>query len=882
MMDSGTDNTISGLITGSAVQAGTIHQVILPPSAASGQSQVPSIPTTWSGVTNLPRDIADFTGRDRELRVLVDAIHRPMGDAAQTILIHAIDGMPGVGKTALGTHAAHVLASRYPDGQVFLDLYGHTPGQKALPPFDALHSLLLALGVHPDVISNHKTVEDRARLWRTLAAGRRLLLVLDDAADHRQVSPLLPGSPGSLVVITSRNRMPELDGVQPLTVDVLSPDDAVWMLLRLARRAPDEVDVHDAHRMVELCGWLPLAIAITASQLRVHPGWPVRHLLDQLIHAHDRLDELEAGDRSVRAAFDTSLRDLTADQRELFALLGVHHGPEIDAHAAAALADLPTNRVGRIFGVLHTRHLVQETAPGRYRLHDLLRAYARTHAARLDSDHHGRATARVLDYYLHTAHNATKHFPLYHTPSTPITPTPPAQPRSIADLDQAMTWLTTELPVLATAIDHTHGEFPLHTITLSTTLHSYLRTSGHWEQAYVIHRLALTAAQAMDDLHAQATALNEIGIVRRRFDDLDSAMDAHVQALDLYTRSGSLVGQGNALNYLGFVHERRGDHDAAIDAFGRALRLHALSGSSLGQSVALNEIGYVNRLRGNLGAAMDAHTRALDLYTRTGSLVGQGNALNYLGIVHERRGDHDAAIDAFGRALDLYVRCGYLVGQGNALNHLGNTHERRDDLDAAMEAHTRAFELHLRSGSLLGQGNALNGIGHAHRALGNLDAAVDVFTRAVELHTRSGSLQGRANSHLGLGMTHHLRRDHPAAAADLAWALDLYRRAEDADGQARTHNALGDLTFDHPSDVDSHTHYAAAEHIARTCDIRLHEANALVGEARCFHRDGATGQAITLLRRALVLHREIHAVAEASKAARLLHSLGSATDLREL
>lgn len=173
MSDSGTDNTISGLIVGSVVQAGTIHQVVVPPSTGSGQSDIASIPTTWSGVTNLPRDIADFTGRDRELRVLVDALHHPGGEVGQTILIHAIDGMPGVGKTALGTHAAHMLADQYPDGQMFLDLYGHTPGHKALAPFEALHSLLLAFGVHPDVISNYKTVEDRASLWRTLAAGRR-------------------------------------------------------------------------------------------------------------------------------------------------------------------------------------------------------------------------------------------------------------------------------------------------------------------------------------------------------------------------------------------------------------------------------------------------------------------------------------------------------------------------------------------------------------------------------------------------------------------------------------------------------------------------------------------------------------------------------------
>ncbi|MGM1065058.1 ATP-binding protein [Saccharothrix sp. Mg75] len=783
------DHDVRAPMSGGESSAPPRHAVcgLAPCATANGTPLVPK---------SLPRDLADFTGREHELRRLFAAVERAAGDGATAVAIHAIDGMPGVGKTTLGVHAAHVLAPKYPDGTLFLNLWGHTPRQEPRDPLDALHALMVDIGVRPDVLARHSTLDDRTRLWRGLVADRRLLILLDDAADHHQVTPLLPGTRGSLVLITSRNRLPELDGVHPLTLDVLPPADAAHMLLRLALRTPDPAEAEHVARLVELCGRLPLAIAITASQLRTHPTWSVRRLADivaaQLTQDTGKLGELDHGDRSVEAAFDTSFHDLPADLRSMFALLGVHHGPEIDAPAAAALVGTTPTRARRALDALHLRHLVQETAPGRYRLHDLLRAYAHTRATRLDLGHRGQATTRALDYYLHTAHTATRLLPARRTRSTPVTPTAPAHPTAITTTDHAVDWLTTELPTLVTAVEHTHTTHPTHTLCLSTTLYPYFRAVGHWHHACAMLRTAHATAARTGDLRARAAVLNDLGYVYRRQGDLDAAAAAQTHALELHTRNGDPVGQ----------------------------------------AATLTDLGYVHLLRGELDAAADTSRRAVDLYARSDDPSAHANALNNLGRVHLLREEADEAADTLMRALDLYRR----------------------------------------SEDPLSQANALNNLGYVHLLRGASAQAVDAQARALDLHTRRGDLLGQANAHLGLGIAHHRQHEPGPARAHLSRALHLFTSGQDVDGQAETHNALGDLALDHPESGAARTHYTTALDLARTCGTKLHEANALVGEARCLHRAGDSRHAITRLHEALVVQRAVNSP-HAARTTRLLAAL---------
>ncbi len=351
-------------------------------------------------------DIPTFTGRDKELHTLLDTVTGPQDDVGvRAIAIHTIDGMPGVGKTAFTVHTAHRLAHRFPDGNIFLDLHGHTPGQHPLTPGAALESLLRAAGVDPKQIP--PALDDRARLWRDRMAGKQVLLVLDDAADHDQVRPLLPGTAGNLVLITSRHRLAALDGVTPLTLTVLPPDQAIVLLVRLAGRDPASDDETGMARIVDCCGYLPLAITLAGAQLRSHPSWSANYLADLLAVEHERLAHLDVGDRSVRAAFDMSFRYRPTEQQRLFRLLGAHPGPEIDAYATAALTDSSLQDARRGLAGLHADHLIEETTPGRYRLHDLLRVYARTLATDLAVADRRDALDRVLAYYQHTCRSRT-------------------------------------------------------------------------------------------------------------------------------------------------------------------------------------------------------------------------------------------------------------------------------------------------------------------------------------------------------------------------------------------------------------------------------------------------------------------------------------------
>src|SRR5580700_4614364 len=328
----------------------------------------------------LPRDVASFTGRQHELAELADAAAGTGG----VVSIHAIGGMAGVGKTAFAVHAAHRLAGRFPGGQIFLPLHAHTPGQQPVDPADALASLLLTIGVPAAQIP--ADLAARTGLWRDRLAGRQLLLVLDDAADSEQVRPLLPGAGGSLVLVTSRRRLTALEDAQTISLDALPPGKAAGLLVRLAVRPGLSAADPGVGEITRLCGCLPLAIGMLARQLYHHPAWTVAGLA---------------------AAFDLSYADLTEDQQRLFRRLGLHPGTDIDPYAAAAVDGAGLADARRGLEALYDQHLLTEPAPGRYRMHDLIREHARALAGRLDpGDDREQATGRLLDYYQYAAARA--------------------------------------------------------------------------------------------------------------------------------------------------------------------------------------------------------------------------------------------------------------------------------------------------------------------------------------------------------------------------------------------------------------------------------------------------------------------------------------------
>jgi transcriptional regulator with XRE-family HTH domain len=402
-----------------------------------------------AAIRGLPRGTGSFTGRQAELAQLLQTL---AGAAASggVVGIHAIDGMAGIGKTTFAVHAAHLLAGSFPDGQFFLPLHAHTAGQRPVDPADALASLLLTAGMPAQQIP--PGLEARAGRWRDQLAGKKILLLLDDAAGHEQVRPMLPGTAGSLVLITSRRRLAALEDAAVISLDVLPAGEAAALLARLAARPglyPKDAAVGEITR---LCGCLPLAIGMLAAQLRHHPAWTVAELAAGLAVARDRLALMHAvEDVSVAAAFDLSYAELTPGGRRLFRRLGLVPGPSFDACAAAALDHSGLDTVRRHLDELYDQHMIGEPAPGRYLLHDLLREHARALAADGGPAVSEAAAGRLLDYYLHTALAAGQHIPKLTAARRPPPGLPPAAAPDLATHGQAVTWLQAERPNLLAA-----------------------------------------------------------------------------------------------------------------------------------------------------------------------------------------------------------------------------------------------------------------------------------------------------------------------------------------------------------------------------------------------------------------------------------------------
>ncbi|HEY2077680.1 MAG TPA: BTAD domain-containing putative transcriptional regulator, partial [Streptosporangiaceae bacterium] len=363
----------------------------------------PQMEGSWRARNYLPGDAADFTGRDRELRELLAVL--PQDETAQTVVIGAIDGMAGVGKTTLAIHAARLLADRYPDGQLFVDLHGHTPGRDPDDPAAALDYLLRAIGVSGENIPD--SLESRAALWRAELAGRKVLLLADNAASAAQASPLIPGTAGCLVLVTSRRRLTSLDAAHMLALDTMPPDDSLRLFAAVAGAERTAAEPEATREVLRLCGYLPLAIRISAARLAARPAWTVDYLAGCLSDEQERLVELAADDRSVTAALAVSYQQLTPGQQRLFRLLGLHRGPDIDAYLAAATASVTLAEARQLLEDLVDAHMLQQPAPGRYRFHDLVRDHARAAAWQAEPETtRSDAIGRALDYYLHVAHQA--------------------------------------------------------------------------------------------------------------------------------------------------------------------------------------------------------------------------------------------------------------------------------------------------------------------------------------------------------------------------------------------------------------------------------------------------------------------------------------------
>ena len=763
----------------------------------------------------LPRDTAAFTGRTRELDRLVAAVCETA--AGSVIGIYAVDGMAGIGKTAFAVHAAHQLGARFPDGQIFLRLHAHTAGQRPVDPAEALATLLLTTGVAPQQIP--PDLEARSAAWRGHLAGKKMLLVLDDAAGSDQVRPLLPGAAGCLVLVTSRRRLTALEEAAPISLGTLPPGEAADLLVCLAARPGLQPADAAVAEVTGLCGYLPLAIRLVAAGLRHHPAWTLTDLSADLGADRDRLAALQAEDVSVAAAFDLSYQDLTAGQQRLFRRLGLHPGADIDAYAAAALDDADLQATRRRLGELYDQNLIGEPARGRYRLHDLLREHARARAVDDGSADSQAAIGRLLDYYLHAARAADRHLarPI-PAEAAAVVGMPPAHSPYLPTREDAVAWMEAErLNMHAAAEYAATDDRSGHATAIPAAMHGFLRSRGHWDQALALHRAAVKAACHANDWCAHVGALTDLGDIQ----------------------------------YL------TGDYSAATSNLTRALELYDGHGNSSGGPNARSLLGAVQRLTGDYPAALASLTRALELYQGLGNRLGEAGALRYLGLVQQTVGDYPAAAASLARALELVRDFGDPLREAGVLSYLGTVQRLIGDYTAAVASLARALDIYRDLGNGLGEANALNDLAAVQQATGDYSAAAATLAHALELHRELGHPVGEADALNYLGALQYLTGDYSAAAATLTRALELHRDLGNRLGEAEILNTTGGFWLATAAVANAHTCYRKALAIATSIASLLEEARALEGIGRCHFLNGRPGEAAASLRQALRIYQRI-------------------------
>ncbi|MFJ7958913.1 BTAD domain-containing putative transcriptional regulator [Streptomyces sp. NPDC096319] len=684
----------------------------------------------------LPFDVPDFTGREDEL----DGLTRTWaGNNGGVVTISAIDGMAGVGKTTLAVHAGHRLAARFPDGQLFVDLQAHTAGQVPLESGAALELLLGQLGVPAQQIP--ASLADRAALWRSELSGRRVLAVLDNALGIDQVRPLLPGSSArALLLITSRRRLTDLDGAHALSMDVLPAADAVELFAAIVgeRATAEPLAVLD---VLQLCGFLPLAVRIAAARLHHRPRWTVAHLADRLRDQRRRLAELTTSERGVAAAFTLSYEQLTADQQRMFRLLGLQPGRDIDPVAAAALADLPLDEAETLLEDLLDAHVLAQHQLGRYTFHDLLREHARaTAAAQEPSEARSEALGRLFHHCLHTAAVAVDH--LYpegknRRPRIPAPDTPSWPPQDEAE---AITWLDRERAnLMATGQYAAEHDWHSHTVPLAATLHRYLLGHGHQADALTLNGLALRAVRLSGDAAAEARTLIDRGQVYFWWHGAYERAAEHFRnALDLARGTGDRGVEASALAALGTVSTRLRAYDHAHDHCVQALALFNDLGDRGGEARCLTDLGIVHERRGRYEEAHEHHRRALHVYRETGSRIGETVVLNNIGLLYQRQGRYEEARRHHDEALDLSRRFDFPGDEAESLNALAEASRSLGDPDRAATEFDSALALARECSYLPEQARAHNGLAHVHRDLGRIDLAHDHARQALDLYTTLG------------------------------------------------------------------------------------------------------------------------------------------------
>jgi DNA-binding SARP family transcriptional activator len=691
------------------------------PASAAGSGSNPRSNPRWAVPRELPATVAHFAGREGELAALNRMLDQAGERAPGPVVISAIGGTAGVGKTALAVYWAHQVAGRFPDGQLYVNLHGYDPGEP-VSPADVLAGFLHALGVPGPAIPDR--MDERAARYRTLLAGRRMLVVLDNARSAEQVRPLLPGTSACMTIVTSRDSLTGLaarEGAARLNLDLLSSAEAI-SLLRALIGARVDADPGAAAALAAQCSRLPLALRVAAELAAARPAASLAGLVDELADPEQRLDRLDAdGDprTAIRAVFSWSCRYLDAGAFRAFRLAGLHPGSDLDCYAVAALTGTTLRQAGHLLDLLDRAYLIQPTRRGRFGMHDLLRAYASELAAASDTEDERRvALTRLFDYYLHTAVAAMDTLmPAENNPHPGVPSQATPCPTLDGDPAAARDWLEAERASLIAAARHAAAYgWPGHTTRLAATLYRYLDAGGYYPDAIRIHRLACNAAQRTGDRLAEAKAMNHLGIAEFRRGHCQQAISHFNQALALFREAGDQTGQAQALGRLGLVSYQQGRYQQATDYHQQALALCRQAGNHTGETYTRRNLAAVDLRQGRCQQAISQLQQALDLARQTGHRTGEAYALTKLAAVDLRQGRCQQAISQLQQALAMFREATDRLGEAEALNGLGEALRATDQLHDARAHHAAALALASRTGDRYEQARAHHGLAITYHA----------------------------------------------------------------------------------------------------------------------------------------------------------------------
>jgi DNA-binding SARP family transcriptional activator len=734
----------------------------------------------------LPPEAAEFVGRSEELGLLT-------GEHGDTSRVSVIEGMPGVGKTALAVRAARIVSGQYPDGMLYLDFHTHDPGRPSLDLAEALHRLLRMLIVPATQIPD--AIGERAALWQAQLSRRRAVVILDDAARLDQIRPLLPAAGGRcLILITTRRRLPDLDGARTLNLDVLSVDDAITLFRRIAGQggAQDEDKVATA---VGLCGRLPLAIQLTAGRLAQDRPPTLAGLIEELSQSPAQLGGAGAASAEAMPAFDLSYRALEPDHQRFFRLLGMNPCAGFSLQAAAALGGCTLAEAEKALAALLDHHLLARAPADQFRFHDLIRGYAAVRAAREDPEPEQRqAVARLLDYYLHTADKADRVlYPFRRRMPVSVTHLPAASP-ALGTQEDAAGWLESEWRNILRAAQHAcRHEWKRKCADLTHVLADFVEIKAYWDEAITSHALALQACRDLADPARIAQASLELSVVSQQTGRHEAALSLAEDAAAMYRSLDDRRGEAEALDQIGMAHQRAARCREALAYFHEARLLYHDAADRHGVANTLSHSGIACWHLGHYPDAMDHLRKALSLYRDAGDRRGEAKTLNNLGRMQLYCGYHRDALEGYQKSLEIFREIGGAQNEAILYHNIGGIYHYKGSYEEGLAACRRALAIYRDIGDLPNEADVLNDIGAIYQSAECYDEALIYHQKARSIAEEIGNLSQQviairriADVRRGSGQ-HGEAFDHYHTALRLAREIgDPYEEAKILEGIAES------------------------------------------------------------------------------------------------